>query len=66
MELFQQRGTLQKSAASVDESKVFIYLFIYLYLLENRLSADNNNISDDGNIHVWPDEMQYVHTYLIF
>lgn len=61
MELFQQRGTLQKSAASVDESKVFIYL----YLLENRLSADNNNISDDGNIHVWPDEMQYVHTYLI-
>lgn len=62
MELFQQRGTLQKSAASVDESKVFIYL----YLLENRLSADNNNISDDGNIHVWPDEMQYVHTYLIF
>lgn len=61
MELFQQRGTLQKSAASVDESKVFIYL----YLLENRLSADNNNISDDGNIHVWPDEKQYVHTYLI-
>lgn len=61
MELFQQRGTLQKSAASVDESKVFIYL----YLLENRLSADNNNISDDGNIHVWPNEMQYVHTYLI-
>lgn len=61
MELFQQRGTLQKSAASVDESKVFIYL----YLLENRLSADNNNISDDGNIHVRPDEMQYVHTYLI-
>lgn len=61
MELFQQRGTLQKSAASFDESKVFIYL----YLLENRLSADNNNISDDGNIHVWPDEMQYVHTYLI-
>lgn len=61
MELFQQRGTLQKSAASVDESKVFIYL----YLLENRLSAHNNNISDDGNIHVWPDEMQYVHTYLI-
>lgn len=61
MELFQQRGTLQKSAASFDESKVFIYL----YLLENRLSADNNNISDDGNIHVLPDEMQYVHTYLI-
>lgn len=61
MELFQQRGTLQKSAASVDESKVFIYL----YLLKNRLSADNNNISDDGNIHVLPDEMQYVHTYLI-
>lgn len=59
MELFQQRGTLQKSAASVDESKVFIYL----YLLENRLSADNNNISDDGNIHVWPDEIQtFIHT----
>lgn len=58
MELFQQKGTRQKSAPSVDESKL-------LLVPTRKLPADNDNIDDDGNIHVWPDKMQYVNTYLI-